>query len=240
MKKIRIICYDPYATESSDDEGHDKPSGPKRIVREINFPFGVATPKIVEETPTKKRAISKSLNPNRRSLRPVKTYAGVRHRKWGKWAAEIRDPFQGKRIWLGTYNTAEEASNAYNMKKLEFDSKKCIKDKCGEMVNEIDSKTDKEDPKVPDIPMVSQNENRKDDFQMPHAFLEDQNPLTPQIGNELDFGTNLNFLADFDQFINDVPFCGFEDWITDLPDFNFELNNEDLAWVDEPLNIACI
>ncbi|KAK4376464.1 hypothetical protein RND71_002760 [Anisodus tanguticus] len=106
--KIQRKISDPDATESSSDDEQEK--RPKLIVHQI-----------LQE---KVNIQSFSLNDkNPLSQISSKLPHTVRKRKSGKFGTEIKDPFTKKRIWLGTFNTAEEASHVYQSKKLEFEEK---------------------------------------------------------------------------------------------------------------------
>lgn len=142
VRKIRVLFHDPDATDYSSEEDEHVNREAKKIVWEIPIPIIKSSQKEIENggkfrTKTEVKEMSRRTQKSSTSM-----FKGVRRRKWGKYAAEIRDPFRGRRLWLGTYNTAEEAAVAYQRKKHEFESMQSMEtDSGGEKLEEEKSKS---------------------------------------------------------------------------------------------------
>ncbi|KAG6388250.1 hypothetical protein SASPL_153451 [Salvia splendens] len=127
-RTVRFFVTDADATDSSSDEEEGFSFAVKRrrvrkFVNEVRIHpcgrddgnvdvNGSVNGAVIVSRPTLKR--KKSGGGRAAEGGGARKFRGVRQRPWGKWAAEIRDPLRRVRLWLGTYDTAEEAAMVYD------------------------------------------------------------------------------------------------------------------------------
>ncbi|CAF1920105.1 unnamed protein product [Brassica napus] len=276
MRKLRFVVSDPYAEicqskshigsldkecliykemPNSNYEEDETCQTRKRYVCEIDRPFSQATAQSESESSSCHNGGSKAKITHVVGRSSVRKPVGVRQRKWGKWAAEIIHPITKTRTWLGTYETLEQAADAYAAKKLELDALSAATSSVlSENALSDDSASGSNVEAVSSIDL----DKKLIDFNLADLPIPDMGCFIDEslISNacKLDF----HLPEESDQFLNDMKFIGLErDGPSNLPDYDFSDVEFDLGLVGNidnrfnffdhlatttttPLNIACL